>query len=139
MEPKIIKDPDAPKGAIRVQFSFRQHFNKLKKIGVSATLLTESEIPHETSQKYALFKEWLEKHDVCLNNLIYPTFFSEHPGITYPGILTAKNIGRNEVFLQIPAAIIISTQRAFYGELNSMFRENPKVFGKGDCPAFWQC
>jgi len=93
MEPKIIDDPNAPKGAITAAFSFRKHFNILKRIGQPATNLVNRIIPPEAE----VFKEWLLKNGAILDRVSYPAYFSETENIVYPGVVANKNIDKNEV------------------------------------------
>ena len=97
MEPKIIKDPSAPKGAITAKYSFCQNFNTLKKIGQPAGNIVEYKTSPETEKKFGEFRNWLKANNVDTSKLTYPAYFMESPGVIYPGTLANVDIGQNEV------------------------------------------
>ncbi len=140
MEPKLIEDPSAPRGAARIQFSFRRHFSKLKRIGESSLLAPDPQFSESAKQKHALFKEWLDKSGTVCSKLKYPVFFAERPEIVYPGVMATEDIGRNETILRVPASIIISVRRALRSELGpAVFEKYPQVFSHSGNPNYWEC
>ena len=134
MEPKVVKDSTVPKGAILAAFSFRKHYNILKKIGKPAANI----IPGDPSPEIESFKEWLIKEGADLGKIAYPIYFSDVPGVVYPGALASENIAKDEVIAKIPVNLIMNTSKALYSEIRSIFIENPKLFNKVCNPSYWQ-
>ena len=48
---------------------------------------------------------------------------------TYPGMLAVDDIKQGDTIVKVPSKLLINTKKAYYSELNHIFRDNPKVFG----------
>ena len=48
----------------------------------------------------------------------------------FAGILTTDLIQKNEIIIKVPSTHIINTKVAFYSDINSIFYDNPQIFGK---------
>jgi hypothetical protein len=60
----------------------------------------------------------------------YPVLFGKGDN-QYQGLMATEDIGRNEVMIKVPSALIINTKKAFYcPELRDLYYHNPDVFGK---------
>jgi len=139
MEPKIIKDPLAPKGAISAAFSFNKHFNLLKGIGKEAqNVNTTLKLPDEKLKKINQLKDWLKSNKAEFSKIEYPVFFSERPGINYLGCLASSDINANEVLIKIPEKCLLSSDKAFKSEIAVIFNENPNLFSKLGIPSYWK-
>lgn len=45
-------------------------------------------------------------------------------------MIATEDIGKDEVIIEIPSELVLSTKRAYYSPINQIFYENPSIFGK---------
>lgn len=109
------------------KFTFKKYYHSLNGVGKPCTFTTHA--PKETETKMAAHMEWIKDNGIKLHkNIHYPAYFQTTDGFTYPGFAALEDIKENDLIMTVPSKLILSTQVAYYSELNSFFRLHVNIF-----------
>jgi hypothetical protein len=123
-------DPNSP------QFTFRRYFLELKRQlnpNHKHTSLVDDPVHAE---KIKEFMEWIDANGCIHPDTHYPAYFKTKDGFSYPGMIALNKISAYSPFVKVPSKLMLTTQLAYYSELNPLFKAYPEMFTKESVPAW---
>ena len=89
--------------------------------------------PSESLQEYI---NHLKENGLVTKKLAYAQFKLQN-GLPYPGLVATEKIITDEIIVQVPRKLILSTKKAFFSDINHIFVENPKFFSPSQA-SMWE-
>lgn len=80
----------------------------------------------QSKDKYIKFKEWIKQHGGKIDNIEYPVCWT--PSGNLMGIGAAKDLGENELYLEIPEVLTFNRAKILKSPIGFIIEKHPEVF-----------